>query len=74
MIKDRHGGRYMRWRNHCSRYYLDRHSRFKFLHDNFKGKISFEGWDTKYSEEEIVEVGGILAHLSVYDLWKKYSR
>ena len=63
----------MRWRNHCGRYYLDRHSRFNFLHDKFKGKLSFEGWDTVYSEEEIVEVGEILAHLSVYDLWEKYS-
>ena len=78
MIKSREGGRWMyggrRWRIRPGRRcYINRHFRFNFLHDKFKGKLSFEGWDTKYSEEEIVEVGDILALLSVYDLWKKYS-
>ena len=42
----------MRWRNHCGKYYMNRGIRFNFLHDKFKKKLSFEGWDTKEKVEE----------------------
>ena len=71
MIKDREGGRYMRWRNHRSRYYLDRHIRFNFLHDKFKGKLNFEGWDTKeknYSKNKRTDWNFILAFTAVVSI------
>ena len=53
MIKSREGGRWMlgghRWRRFRGRkkVYIHRHLRFNFLHDKFKGKLSFENWDRK---------------------------
>jgi len=51
MIKSREGGRWMRgghrWRSRGKKCYINRHIRFNFLHDKFKGILSFENWDNK---------------------------
>ena len=54
MIKDRNGGRYMRWWNHCGGYYSNRHIRFNFLQDKFKGKLSFENWDKRNERKHTI--------------------
>ena len=40
------GHRWRRFRG-GKKAYINRHIRFDSLHDKFKGKLSFENWDTK---------------------------
>lgn len=41
-----------RWRRRDKKVYINRHLRFNFLHDKFKGKLSFENWDIKEKEKK----------------------
>lgn len=56
MIKSRKGGRWMRgghrWRSGKKKCYINRHIRFNFLHDTFKGILSFENLGKKENEQQ----------------------